>query len=114
MDFDRFCVGLLTTKAQTPESIDVENDAIQDAHMSHLADLHDSGHLLAAGPLFDSHFRGMLLFATDVEEARELMLADPAVHAGWFDVTMLPWMVPSGAMNFTSTMFPRSIAQIEE
>jgi uncharacterized protein YciI len=114
MDFDRFCVGLLTTKAQTPERTDIENDAIQDAHMSHLADLHGSGYLLAAGPLFDGHFRGMLLFATDAENARELMLADPAVTAGWFDVTIIDWMVPSGALNFTSTTFPRSMAQVDE
>jgi hypothetical protein len=39
------------------------------------------------------------------------MRADPAVEAGWYDVTVIPWMVPGGAMHFTSTTFPRSMAE---
>jgi uncharacterized protein len=53
----------------------------------------------------------MFLFQADVARARELMLADPAVHAGWFDVTVIPWMVPGDAMHFTRTTFPRSMAE---
>jgi uncharacterized protein YciI len=113
MEFDRFSVGLLTTRVGVPERTDRENDIIQDAHMSHLADLHESGHLLAAGPLSNEYYRGMLLFATDVATSQELMVADPAVQAGWFEVTVVAWMVPGGAMNFTATSFPRSMAETD-
>ncbi|WP_345611365.1 YciI family protein [Pseudonocardia adelaidensis] len=43
--------------------------------------------------------------------ARELTAVDPAVAAGRFSVTVLPWMVPAGAMTFTRTRFPRSVAE---
>ena len=109
MDFDQLSLGLLTTKSGTPQRSQAENHAIQDAHMSHLADLHDAGFLVAAGPLANEHFRGMLLFKTDVEHAKALMQADPAVLADWFDVTVIAWMIPGGAMYFTPTTFPRSM-----
>ena len=111
VEFDQFSVGVLTTKAGVPDRSDAEDDALQDAHMSHLADLHDAGLLLAAGPLSDGRYRGMVLFTTDVDTATTLMMADPAVQAGWFDLTVIPWMVPGGAMHFTSTTFPRSMAE---
>ncbi len=111
MEFDRFSVGLLTTKLGAPQRSDVGDDSIQDAHMSHLADLHEDGHLLATGPLSHDHYRGMLLFKTDVATATELMLADPAVRSGWVDVMVIPGMVPGGAIHFTSTRFPRSMAE---
>ena len=113
MEFDRFSVGFLTTRQDAPRKADLDDGAIQDQHMSHLAGLHACGHLLAAGPLSNDHFRGLLLFNTDADTATELMLADPAVRAGWFDVTVIPWMVPAGAMNFTSTRFPRSMAETD-
>ena len=34
------------------------------------------------------------------------MRADPAVRAGWFDVTIIPWMVPHGVIEFTSAKLP--------
>lgn len=109
MDFDHFSVGLLTTKSDSQRSDGPESDAIQDAHMSYLADMHETGQLLAARPTFNECFRGLLLFNTDRETATTLILADPAERAGWFDVTVIDWMVPGGAMNFTSTTFPRSM-----
>lgn len=112
MNFDRLSVGLLTTNVDAPDRTDAEKDEIQDRHMSHLADLHNAGHVLAAGPLSNEHYRGMLLFDTDVETAKELLRADPAVQACWFDVTVVPWMVPGGAMHFTPTTFPRSMAEV--
>ncbi len=112
-EFDQFSVVVLTTKADAATKSD-DGDTIQNAHMAHLADLHDNDHLLAAGPLLDSHYRGMLLLNTDAETARSLMLADPAVRAGWFDVTVIPWVVPSGAMHFTRTTFPRSMKDVDD
>jgi uncharacterized protein YciI len=111
VDFDRLSVGFLTTSQSAPRREDLDDDATQDEHMAHLADLHESGYLLAAGPLSNDHFRGLLIFVTDVDTATELMMADPAVRAGWFDVTIIPWMVPRGAIEFTSAKFPRSLAE---
>ncbi len=110
MEFDRFSVGILTTKSGSPGRGD--DDAVQDAHMAHLADLHEQGVLVAAGPLSDPHYRGMLLFKADVQAAAQMMTVDPAVVAGWFDVTVIPWMVPGGALHFAPTLFPRSMAEL--
>ena len=112
MDFDQFSVGPLTTQADAPLRSDEENDAIQDAHRSHLSDLHHAGSLLCAGPLADRHLRGMILFRTDVATASELMADAPAVRARWFDVAVVRWMVPCGAMEFAMTTFPRSVTDL--
>ena len=48
----------------------------------------------------------------DPAETRRLMEQDPAVKAGRFAIETLPWMVPSGAIAFTPTRFPRSIKDV--
>ena len=44
---------------------------------------------------------------------RELKEQDPAVQIGRFSVKVIPWMVPAGAMSFSPTRFPRSVAEAE-
>jgi uncharacterized protein len=116
MEFDRFSIALLILRPDRPR-LDKEAEArLQDAHMSHLADLHEAGYLLAAGPLLggsDEPFRGLTILNVEPEKARELKEQDPAVRAGRFSVKVLPWMVPRGAMKFSRTCFPRSIAEAE-
>ena len=71
--------------------------------MDHLASLHEAGSLLAAGPLTGgagSAFRGLSILRVPVDQARALKEADPAVRAGRYTVTVLPWMVPGGAVQF--------------
>ncbi|HUC26412.1 MAG TPA: YciI family protein [Streptosporangiaceae bacterium] len=116
MDFDRLTITLLERRSDAPELSPEQQDALQDAHMAHLADLHEAGHLLAAGPLLDrdSPFRGLSILAVGVEEARALKERDPAVRAGIYRIIALPWMVPAGAMTFTPTRFPRSISEAAE
>src|SRR6266700_14793 len=100
MEFDRFSIALLVLRPDRPR-LDKEAEAeLQDAHMAHLADLHEAGYLLAAGPLLGCS-----------EKARMLKEQDPAVQAGRFSVKVLPWMVPRGAMHFSRTRFPRSMAE---
>ncbi len=113
MEFDRFSICFLAAKDDSPEMSPAEAGDLQNAHMSHLADLHESGELLAAGPTGNPQYRGVCLFRTEVDRARELMLADPAVVAGWFEITVIPWMVPTGAMFFETTTFPRSMASLK-
>ena len=111
MEFDHLTVTLLVLKPDAPRLDEEAAAALQDAHMAHVADLHESGHLLAAGPLSDEKFRGLSILRVDVDEARRLRESDPAVQAGRYSVEVMPWMVPAGAMSFTSTRFPRSLAE---
>jgi uncharacterized protein len=111
MQFDRFSVALLILRPDAPQLDEVEANALQDAHLAHLADLHAAGHLLAAGPLSDEQYRGLSILNVGVEEARALKEHDPAVKAGRFAVHVMPWRLPAGAVHFTPTRFPRSIAE---
>jgi uncharacterized protein YciI len=114
MKFDQFTIALLVLRPDAPELDEAAANALQDAHMAHLADLHEAGHLLAAGPLLgapDRRFRGLSILNVDAERARELKEEDPAVRAGLYSIEVLPWVVPSGAMAFSPTRLPRSIAE---
>ncbi len=112
MEFDHFTIALLILRPDGPQLDEAAATALQDAHMAHLADLHDAGHLLAAGPLSDERFRGLSILNVEPERARELKEADPAVRAGRFSVEAMPWMVPGGAISFSPTRFPRSTADV--
>jgi uncharacterized protein YciI len=116
MRFDRFTVTLLILRPDAPPLDVAALDALQDEHMAHLADLHDAGHLLAAGPLLgteDRAFRGLSVWRGDADQVGRLLAErpDPAVTAGRFREEVLPWMVPGGAIQFDRTRFPRSVAE---
>jgi uncharacterized protein YciI len=112
VDFDRYTITLLIHRADGPH-LDTQAAAdLQDAHMSHLADLHERGYLLVAGPLLDDAFRGLSILNVDPDQARELKQADPAVRAGIYSIQTIPWIVPTGAMHFTPAHFPRSMAEV--
>lgn len=114
MKFDQFTVVLLVLRPDRPQLDAAAEAELQDEHLAHLARLHEDGHLLAAGPAGspDDDVRGLSLFAVDVERARELAEADPAVRAGKFTVRILPWMVPAGAVLGGQTRFPKSAADV--
>ena len=111
MEFDHLTVTLLVLRPDAPKLDEEAAAALQDAHMVHLADLHEQGHLLAAGPLSDEKFRGLSILRVDVDEALRLREGDSAVQAGRYSVKAIPWTVPAGAMSFTPTRFPRSLAE---
>ena len=113
MEFDRYTIALLILRPDAPDLDEEAAAALQDAHMAHLADLHEAGHLLAAGPLSDEKFRGLSILNVEPERARELKEHDPAVQIGRFSVEVITWMVPAGAMSFARTRFPRSVAETE-
>jgi len=116
MDFDRYTVTLLVLRDDAPEFTPEVEDALQDAHMAHIADLAASGRLLAAGPLLDpaSPFRGLSILNVGVDEALALKDEDPAVKAGKYRIIALPWMLPGGAMAFSPARFPRSMADVAD
>jgi uncharacterized protein len=111
MRFDRFTIALLVLRDDAPALDEQSANELQEAHMSHLADLHEAGHLLAAGPLGDDRFRGLSVLAVEPDRARELREQDPAVRAGRFAVETMPWLVPAGAVAFSPTRFPRTLAE---
>jgi|SRR5919201_5004786 uncharacterized protein YciI len=113
MDFDHFTVVLLASPTADPELDENESAAIQDAHLNHLATLHEAGELIAAGPLRDpdGRFRGLSIFSVDADEARRLSEADPAVRAGVFGLEVVPWIVPAGAVAWSPAAFPHSAAE---
>lgn len=118
MDFDRFTAVLLVTPADPPELTEEEAGRLQDAHLAHLAELHDRGVLLAAGPVgaLDDprrQFRGLSILTVDPEEALRLKGEDPAVRAGVFELVALPWLVPAGAISASpAAAFPRSLDDV--
>ena len=102
MEFDSFTVSLLVLRDDAPDWDDETANAMQDAHLDHLANLHEQGHLLAAGPLGHDRFRGLSILRVPLDEARALKEADPAME----------WQVPAGATHFTPTRVPHSIADV--
>ena len=109
MQFDRYSIALLIKADAAPELDDDEAARLQDAHMSHLA---GDGALVAAGPLLGERLRGLSIFDADPVRARELAEQDPAVRAGVYSVEVVAWMIPGGAMTFSPTRFPRSMAEV--
>ena len=114
MELDEFTIVLSMLRPDAPELDDEAAEALQNAHMAHLADLHDAGHLLAAGPLDDPEYRGLSIMSVRPERARELKAQDPAVVAGRLSIQVIPWRVPGGAAHFTPTSFPRSLAEVRD
>ena len=108
---DRFTLVFLVTRPGAPPY----DEAVQNAHLSHLADLHESGRLLAAGPLRDpeGELRGIAVLNVGVEEAHALFEEDPAVQAGWFDLRIYPWFSPAGALRYSRAQFPRAVSDLE-
>ena len=111
MEFDEFTIVLTMLRPDAPELDEEAAAALQDAHMAHLADLHENGYLLAGGPLDDPEYRGLSIMNVGPDRARELKAQDPAVLAGRLSIKVIPWTVPRGAAHFTPTRFPRSIAE---
>jgi uncharacterized protein YciI len=112
MQFDQFTVVLLNLRPDAPVHTEEEADALQDAHLAHLASLQVAGHLLAAGPLGHDTIRGICIYRTDVEQTRALCEQDPAVRAGRLSTTVMSWMVPSGTIAFPPVSLPRSMADV--
>jgi uncharacterized protein len=113
VEFDSYTIVLLTLRPDAPDLDEEAAAALQDAHMAHLADLHEAGYLLAAGPLSDEKLRGLSILNVDPERARELKEEDPAVKIGRLAVKVIPWIVPAGAVSFSRTPFPRSVAEAD-
>jgi uncharacterized protein YciI len=113
MRFDRFTISLMLRAPDAPQLDEGVAAGVQDAHLAYLAELHESGALLAAGPIDHPRFRGLSIMSVDLEEARQLKAMDEAVRAGVLAPEVASWIVPAGAISFSPTRFPRSMAEAE-
>jgi uncharacterized protein YciI len=113
MRFDHFTISLMLRPPDAPQLEEERATAVQDAHLAFLAELHDAGSLLAAGPIDHPRYRGLSILNIEPERARELKAQDEAVRAGILTVETAAWMVPAGAVSFSPTRFPRSMAEAE-
>ncbi len=68
-------------------------DSLFRGHMKNIQRLADDGKLILAGPFVkEESFRGLfILNVATKEEAKSLVLTDPAVAAGIFDYDLLQW-----------------------
>jgi uncharacterized protein YciI len=112
VQLDHFTIALLILRPDAPNLDEEAAARLQDAHMAHLANLHEAGYLIAAGPLADAKFRGLSILNVEPEQARVLKEQDPAVLAGRFSVQIIPWVVPRGAVTYSRTRFPRSMSDL--
>ncbi len=102
--FDSFIVALLILRSDAPKLSEEDENRLQDAHMAHLAKLHEERHLVAAGPILgspDRELRGLSLFRGSPDEVKLLADQDPGVLEGRYRHEFFPWIVPGGAVSFS-------------
>ena len=115
MKFDKFTVALLIVREDAPKLSEREENALQDAHMTYLAKLHEEGHILAAGPILgpkDREIRGLSIYKGSPDEVRTLADQDPGVREGRYRHELLDWVVPEGTLSISRARFPRSMAEV--
>jgi uncharacterized protein YciI len=73
------------------ETITPDEVAIMQEHAAHLAALHEQGTLILAGPTFGPVNTGIAVIeADDEEQARVIMMSDPAVTSGLMEPELRP------------------------
>ncbi len=103
MDLETYAFVLLRRPADAPDHPEPELERIQAGHLANLAALRAAGKLVAAGPFSeqpDESLRGLCIFATSLDEARELMSRDPAVLAGRLEAEVMTWWTERGSVSF--------------
>jgi len=75
-----------------------ETRRIQEGHLANFRKLAEAGKLIVAGPFSDAgELRGMLIFKlASVDEARDLMEADPALQSGRLVLDLHLWFAAAG------------------
>ena len=93
-----YYVGFLFRGPKWTPEVTPETERIQKGHMAHIREMGASGKLILAGPFMDDgNLRGMFVFrVANMEEAKALAEADPAVKAGRLVVEMHPWFSAKG------------------
>jgi len=96
-EMDHYVMGFLKkgprwTAQETPAT-----RKIQEAHMANIRHMGETGKLIVAGPFMDNgDIRGILIFRTSIEDAKQLAEADPAVKAGRLTLELHRWFAAKG------------------
>jgi uncharacterized protein YciI len=109
-EFDVYTIVVLRRPADAPDLPDEELDALQSQHLAHRAELGRQGKIVANGPFddqSDASYRGMSIFACDLEEAARHSDEDPLVLAGRLSYDVMEWWIRAGTLAF-----PRSDAPV--
>jgi len=97
MKFQRLSIVQLRSPEVVPP--DTPDDArIQAEHIAYLGNLRERGIIALNGPVRfkDSpSLRGMSIYTVEADEARSFANDDPAVKAGWFQVVVDNWWIPT-------------------
>jgi uncharacterized protein YciI len=83
-----------------------ERDEIFAGHFANIGRLADEGKLAVAGPFDDNDrsYRGLYIFnVATIEEARKLVVLDPAVKAGVFEPELTRWYGSAAMMVVSET-----------
>lgn len=101
--FDVYTLVVLRRPDDAPDLPEEELDRLQGEHLAYRACLRRDGVLVANGPFgeqSDDAYRGMSVFACDLDEAARLSAADPSVVAGRLAFDVMEWWVASGTLAF--------------
>jgi uncharacterized protein YciI len=102
-EFEVFTVVVLRRPADAPDMSEEELDELQARHLAYRAELWQQGVLVANGPFgeqSDPSYRGMSVFACDLDEAARLSEGDPSVRAGRLVYDVMEWWVRAGSLDF--------------
>jgi uncharacterized protein YciI len=115
MEFDTYTVVFLEARSGGPPLDETKLNALQDAHMHHLATLQEAGQLEVAGPIVtppERALRGVCISKLPPTEVQALFVDDPFVRAGRLTVRVFTWLVPKGMISFPPSSLPHSQAEL--
>ncbi|MFC8797751.1 YciI family protein [Promicromonospora sp. NPDC057138] len=101
--FDVYTLVVLRRPPGAPEMSDGELTALQARHLAYRADLVRQGKIVVNGPFderSDPSYRGMSIFACDLDEAARLSDGDPSIAAGRLAYDVMEWWVTAGSLAF--------------
>ena len=97
-EMDRYVVGMLKKGPKWSAEKTPESAKLQEGHMANIRRMGEMGKLIVAGPFTGNNdtIRGLYIFKTTLEEAKELAEADPAIKAGVMVLELYPWYAAKG------------------
>jgi uncharacterized protein YciI len=107
--FDTYTLVVLRRPVDAPDLPEDELDALQSRHLAYRAGLARDGVLVANGPFLeqsDESYRGLSIFACDLETAARLSAGDPSVVAGRLTYEVMKWWVAAGTLAFPLSGYP--------
>ncbi|MEO8028167.1 MAG: YciI family protein, partial [Bryobacteraceae bacterium] len=90
---DKYVFTFIWSRADRRATTNEEGNRIQAAHMAHIESMAKDGPLVAAGPIVSKtpRLRGIFIFHSSLEQAKELAAADPTVKEGLLEMESHPW-----------------------